>query len=185
MDHQRLLQEISKYPGKTDEEILAILNEPIVRRRKVTTAEVMYEAYNIGLYTKIAAIALDEQQPVELRAFAQSLLSISQNMPDLDTMSQAGETMLAALVQYQLISEEQAKKFRDMGIVSSTSIAKRAGLGEPTVDDLAAARKWQEDEDVLEPLRARLESAYQQAQAKLATVPAPEWSEIVAIFEAA
>ena len=182
MDYRRLLDEISKYPGTSDAEIVALLNEPIVTRRKVTTTEIMYEAYNIGLYTKIAGIVLDADQPVELRAFAQSLLNIAQNMPDLDLLAPGSETMLGTLVQYQLISGEQAQKFRDMGIVSSTSIAKKAGLGVVTVEDIEAAREWQELEEQLQPLRDKLESAYWQAKQRLESAPVPEWSEIAEMF---
>lgn len=183
VDYKRLLEEIRKYPGKTDEEIIAILNEPITKRRKVTTTEIMYEAYNIGLYTKLEAIALSDLQPVELRAFAKSLLSIAQNMPDLDTLSPAGETMLTALVQYQLITTEQADKFRNMGVVSSTSLAKKAGLGEPTVADIEAAREWQAAEDNRQPLRDKLEMAYYRAKEIIDADGS--WADVVALFEAA
>ena len=182
MDYSRLIQETRKYPGKTDAEIVAALNEPIVRRQKVTTDQIMYEAYNINLYPKVVAIAIDATQPVELRAFAQSLLDIAKNMPDLDTLSPAGETMLNTLVQYQLITEEQAQKFRDMGIISSTSIAKKAGLGVVTVGDIEAAREWQELEEQLQPMRDRLEVAYWQAKQRLESAPVPEWSEIAEMF---
>lgn len=189
MNYQTLYNELARYPGATDAEIVAALNLETVVKKLAKTDDIIALAYNIGLYPKLNVIVLGNGggYSVELRAMAKSLIDLNLGtIKEIDPFAPASAAMLDGLIAANLITQEQRSQFEAFGIQSKTSRAGQLGLGTVTEQDIADARAWAEAQAERDAMMARLDSAYNQARWMVTNDnPLPDWLAVVAVFGAA
>lgn len=191
MDYVKLATEITidpeniGYADMTDAEIAASLSAATIRVRQHVAIPILAErARELQISLALRAVAIDETKPVALRSICQEVLSlVDGDIDDVDLDHPTSQAMFGALLQYGIITPQQAGAIDALATARVISRAEQIGLGAAvTVEDIERSRIVPQ----LDALRVRLANGYNLAVEALdAAATVPEWSEIVAIIEAA
>jgi hypothetical protein len=185
MNYQSLWNEINSptYAGMTDAEITAALNAETVTRQRVTIERLQATAMEVSVYVSLRTAIATPTTPPQVLALCQSALDlVNARFNDIDLDNPAAQSMFGALRQANIINAQQAAAIDALANVSVPSRATVLGLGVVSETDIATARTWME----IDALRQRLANGYNAAVATLDTaVSAPEWSDLIAVIEAA
>lgn len=191
MDYALLASEITTdptatgYAAMTDAEIAASLSAATIRVRQRVPIEMLQAvAMETGVYAALRTAVATPETPPQMVALCQTVLDLANaRFTDVDMDNPAAIQMFGALQQYGIISTEQATAIDALATARVISRAEQIGMGAIiTVADIERSRTWPQ----LDALRQRLANGYNMAVAALDEAQiVPEWSEIVAIFEAA
>lgn len=192
MDYSILATEITTdptnagYAAMTDAEIAASLSAATIRiRQRVVVSALVDRARELQITLALRTVALDDTKPVELRAICQEILSLMDGdlTTTIDLDHPTAIAMFGALLQYGIMTVEQAAAIDALATARTISRAEQIGLGASvTVEDIERSRTWPQ----IEALRARLANGYNMAVAALdAASTVPAWSDLVAVIEAA
>lgn len=144
MNYQLLAEELAKeqYKDLDDQTAAEKLNAATMEvRRPVATRDIFIAAMRMGLIVTLRTVTLDAEMPAALRALAQTALDLTDQtvLESVDMDDPASVSLLGALGQYGLMTEEQAAQFRAMATVL-TSMAAQLQLGTVTAGDVQSAR---------------------------------------------
>lgn len=173
------------YSTMTDAEISASLSAPTILVRQLVEIGVLRDsALRMGVYTAILAAQKNPQLPGELWAVCETVLSlVSIGVESVNMDDPTSAMMFGALRQGGIISPTQAEAIDALATRATISRAEQIGLGAiVTVDDIERSRIVPQ----LDGLRARLANGYNSAVTALDAAQAvPEWSDLIAVIEAA
>lgn len=173
------------YATMTDAEIAASLSAQTIRiRQRVPIERLQAVAMETGVYAALRTAVATPETPPQLVALCQTVLDLANaRFPDVNMDDPASIQMFGALRQYGIISAQQAVAIDALATARTISRAEQIGLGATvTVVDIERSRIV----PALDALRVRLANGYNLAVEALdAAATVPEWSEIVAIIEAA
>ena len=191
MDYVRLNSEIETdpesvgYSTMSDAEIAASLSAAVIRiRQRVPIERLQATAMETGVYAALKmAIKRPETPPSLVGLCEMALDSVSARFHDIDLDNPAAAQMFGTLRQYGVISTQQAEDIDALATRATISRAEQIGLGAiVTVDDIERSRIVPQ----LDELRARLANGYNMAVSELDAAQAvPEWTDLIAIIEAA
>ena len=191
MDYNLLADEIATdptnagYAAMTDAEIAASLSAPMIRiRQRVPIERLQATAMETGVYSALKMAIKKPDTPPELVVLCETALDlVSARFPDIDLDNPAAAQMFGTLRQYGVISTQQAEDIDALATRATISRAEQIGLGAiVTVDDIERSRIVPQ----LDELRARLANGYNMAVSELDAAQAvPEWTDLIAIIEAA
>lgn len=191
MDYELLATEITTdplnvgYSTMTDAEIAASVSAATIRvRQRVAIERLQAVAMETGVYAALRTAVATPETPPQLVALCQTVLDLANaRFPDVDMDNPAAIQMFGALRQYGIISAQQAAAIDALATARTISRPAQIGLGATvTVVDIERSRIV----PALDALRVRLANGYNLAVEALdAAATVPEWSEIVAIIEAA
>lgn len=192
MDYVLLNSEITTdptgvgYAGMTDAEIAASLSATtICVRQRVVVSSLVEKARELQITLALRTVALDDTKPVELRAICQEILSLMDGdlTATIDLDHPTAQTMFGALLQYGIMTAEQAEAIDALATARVISRAEQIGLGAVvSVEDIDRSRIV----PALDALRVRLANGYNAAVETLgAAQTVPEWADLIAVIEAA
>lgn len=173
------------YAGMSDSEIAVSLSAATIRvRQRVPIERLQAVTMETGVYAALRTAVATPETPPQLVALCQTVLDLANaRFTDVDMDNPAAIEMFGALQQYRIITLEQAAAIDALATARAISRAEQIGLGAVvTVEDIERSRIVPQ----IDALRERLRQGYNLAVATLdAAQTVPEWSEIVAIIEAA
>lgn len=191
MDYNILADEITTdptgagYAAMTDAEIVASLSAATIRvRQRVPVERLQAVAMETGVYAALRTAVATPETPPQLVALCQTVLDLANaRFTDVDMDNPAAIQMFGALRAYGVISLQQAAAIDALATARTISRAEQIGLGvSVSVEDIERSRTWPQ----IEALRARLANGYNSAVTALdAAQTVPEWSDLIAVIEAA
>lgn len=120
MNYQPLAEELAReeYKDLDDQAAADALNaETVEVRRPVPTRDIFIAAMRMGLIVTLRTVTLDAEMPAGLRALAQTALDLTDQtvLESVDMDDPASVSLLAGLMQYGLMTNEQVAAFVAMG----------------------------------------------------------------------
>lgn len=151
MNYQTLTEELTRdeYKALSHQEAADALNAPTISIvRNVPTAEIATWAAENGVMSGLYMIDLSPDAPVELRAVVRTLLTVLERLDawrilsDDGTPTPAAQTMMGALMQAGVMTENQAAELMAMAVeMSSWATQNWAGkIGEHHVAEVRHAQ---------------------------------------------
>lgn len=170
----------------TDTEIAVSLSSVEIRvRQPVVVAVLVNLARELQITLALRTVSLDNTKPVALRAVCQEILSLMDGdlAATIDLDNPTAIAMFMTLLQYGIMNAEQSAAVDALATARIISRAEQIGLGTiVSVEDIERCRIVPQ----LEALRIRLAKGYNDAVTTLdATQAVPEWTNLIAVIEAA